>query len=247
MRTKHDQFFRALRPKPGIAALRRIGPNCSIRLGTGRTARPKKGPGLDGSDGAVRKNARRAWFAALFATVVTAVTPGAIGQSFPPSSAADISGGLLSRKFVVSLRLVGQFFPEIVQTESTGRNSTAVGKPEATRAAIYSNADGTKLVTVTVDSYATVDGAAAAYREAVAKSEAVPGFGPISIRLNVGQQSFAGTVTMGGETHVGLGALDRQLIVGVTLAGFDATLDDLINLVTLARAEDAAANSAAGR
>jgi hypothetical protein len=112
---------------------------------------------------------------------------------------------------------------------------------------IYSNADGTKLVTVTVDSYATVDGAAAAYREAVAKSEAVPGFGPISIRLNVGRQSFAGTVTMGGETHVGLGALDRQLIVGVTLAGFDATLDDLINLVALARAEDAAANSAAGR
>jgi hypothetical protein len=52
---------------------------------------------------------------------------------------------------------------------------------------------------------------------------------------------------MGGETHVGLGALDRHLIVGVTLAGFDATLDDLINLVTLARAEDAAANSASGR
>ena len=201
---------------------------------------------MDGSDIAVGKKARRVLLAALFATVVTAVTPGAIGQSFPPSSAADISGGLLPRRFIVSLRLVGQFFPEIVQTESTGRNSTAVGKPEA-RAAIYSNADGTKLVTVTVDSYATVDGAAAAYREAVAKSEAVPGFGPISIRLNVGQQSFAGTVTMGGETHVGLGALDRQLIVGVTLAGFDATLDDLINLVALARAEDAAANSAAGR
>jgi hypothetical protein len=33
----------------------------------------------------------------------------------------------------------------------------------------------------------------------------------------------------------------------VTLAGFDATPDDLINLVALARAEDAAANSAAGR
>jgi hypothetical protein len=70
---------------------------------------------------------------------------------------------------------------------------------------------------------------------------------PISIRLNVGQQSFAGTVTMGGETHVGLGALDGRLIVGATLAGFDATPDNLINLVALARAQDAAANAAAGR
>jgi hypothetical protein len=202
---------------------------------------------MDGSEGAVGKKVRRALLAALLAAVVTAVTPAAIGQSFPSSSAAEISGDLLPRKFVVSLRLVGQFFPEIVQTASTGRDSTAVGNPEATRAVIYSNADGTKLVTVTVDRYATVDGAAAAYREALAKSEAVPGFGPISIRLNVGQQSFAGTVTMGGETHVGLGALDRRLIVGVTLAGFDATLDDLINLVVLARAEDAAVNAAAGR
>lgn len=106
-------------------------------------------------------------------------------------------------------------------------NATAVGNPEDTRAAIYANADSTKLVTVTVDRYATVGDAAAAYREALDKSEAVPGFGPISIRLNVGQQSFAGTVTMGGETHVGLGALDSRLIVGATLAGFDATPDAL--------------------
>lgn len=116
---------------------------------------------MDGSDGAVGKKARRSLLAALLATVVTAVTPAAIGQSFPSNSAADISGGLLPRKFVVALRLVGQFFPEIVQTESTGRDSTAVGDPEATRAAIYSNADGSKLVTVTVDRYATVEGAAA--------------------------------------------------------------------------------------
>jgi hypothetical protein len=191
---------------------------------------------------AVGEKARRA----LFAAVVAAVSPPAIGQSFPSSNAADVPGGLLPRKFVVSLRLVSQFFPEIVRTLSNGRDETAVGNPEATRAAIYANADGTKLVTVTVDRYATVEEAAAAYREALEKSEKVPGFGPISLRLNVGQQSFAGTVTMSGETHVGLGALDGRLIVGATLAGFDATPDNLINLVGLARAEDAAAN-AAGR
>ena len=52
---------------------------------------------------------------------------------------------------------------------------------------------------------------------------------------------------MRGETHVGLGALDGRMIVGATLAGFDATPEALINLVALARAEDAVANSAAGR
>jgi hypothetical protein len=202
---------------------------------------------MDGSDCAVGNKARRVLFATLFATAITAAPPAAIGQSFPSSGTADVSGGLLPREFVVSRRLVGQFFPEIVQTASMGRNGTAVGNPEATRAAIYSNADGTKLVTVTVDRYATVEDAAAAYREARDKSEAVLGFGPISLRLNVGKQSFAGTVTKGGETHVGLGALDGRMIVGVTLAGFDATPEALINLVALARAEDAAVNSAAGR
>jgi hypothetical protein len=196
---------------------------------------------------AVGKKARRALLAALFATVVAAVSPPAIGQSFPSSNAADVPGGLLARKFVVSLRLVGQFFPEIIRTASTGRDTTAVGNPEATRAVIYANADGTKLVTVTVDRYATVDDAEAAYREALDRSEKVPGFGPISLRLNVGQQSFAGTVTMGGETHVGLGALDGRRIFGATLAGFDATPDTLINLVALARAQDAAATSAGAR
>jgi hypothetical protein len=207
-------------------------------------ARLQEGRRLTGF--AVGKKARRALLAALFATVVAAVSP-AIGQSFPSSDAADVTGGLLPRKFVVSLRLVGQFFPEIIRTSSTGRDRTAVGNPEATRAVIYANADGTKLVTVTVDRYATVDDAAAAYREALDRSEKVPGFGPISLRLNVGQQSFAGTVTMGDETHVGLGALDGRRIFGATLAGFDATPDNLINLVSLARAQDAAATSAGAR
>ena len=53
-------------------------------------------------------------------------------------------------------------------------------------------------------------------------------------------------MTVGAETHVGLGALDNELIVGATLAGCDATPDNIVKLVALARMEDAAAKMALG-
>ncbi len=73
--------------------------------------------------------------------------------------------------------------------------------------------------------------------------QSVPGFKPVPVP-NLGQQAFAGTVTMGAETHVGLGALDDTLIVGATLAGYDATPGNTAKLVALARTEDAAAKMA---
>lgn len=170
------------------------------------------------------------------------------GQSSPSRSATDeTSGRLLPRNFVVTLRLVSQLFPEIVQQSSTGRDLTAVGNPEATRAVFFTNGDGSKLVTVTVDRYRTSNEASDAYREALDRSRRAPGFKPISLLLNVGQEAFAGTANVGDEVHVGLGALDGTLIVGATLAGFQATLDNFINLVALACAEDAAANAANSR
>ncbi len=54
-------------------------------------------------------------------------------------------------------------------------------------------------------------------------------------------------MTQGGETHVGLGALDGNFVFGATLAGFDATPDNVANLVGLARAQNAAFDAAAGR
>jgi len=51
---------------------------------------------------------------------------------------------------------------------------------------------------------------------------------------------------MGAETHVGLGALVGKLIVGVTLAGYDATPDNVAKLVAVARKEEAAARAALG-
>ena len=190
---------------------------------------------------------RRAMLTALLVVLVAFAPPAAGEQSRTGSAASNVTGGLLPLNFVVTLRLVNQFLPEIVQLASTGKNSTAVGNPQATRAVIYANDDKIKLVTITVDRYGSASDAAAAYQEALAKSKAAPGFGPISIQLNVGEQAFAGTSSQGDETHLGLGALDGELIVGATLASFDATPDNLINLIGLARAEDAAANAAADR
>lgn len=61
----------------------------------------------------------------------------------------------------------------------------------------------------------------------------------------MGRQSFAGSVTQGSETHVGLGALQDNFVFGATLAGFDATADNVAALVGLARAQNAAIDAAA--
>ena len=97
-------------------------------------------------------------------------------------------------------------------------------------------------MTISVDQYESSTEASSAYEQAIEKSK-IPGFTPVSVP-NLGQKAFAGTVTMGAETHVGLGALVGKLIVGVTLAGYDATPDNVAKLVALAHKEDAAARAA---
>ncbi len=159
------------------------------------------------------------------------------------SSAAGATSSLLPRNFVILVNLVNQYFDAITQQESTGEDSIAQGNPVATRAVFFINDAGTLLVTITADRYRNTSDAASAYQTALQKSEAVPGFTPISIPP-VGQQSFAGSVTQGTETHVGLGALDGKFVFGATLAGFDATSDNVANLVGLARAQNAAIDAA---
>jgi hypothetical protein len=105
---------------------------------------------------------------------------------------------------------------------------------------IYETGDGSKKVTITVDRYRSASEASSAYEQAVQKSQSVPGFRPVPVPT-LGQQTFAGTVTMGAETHIGLGALDHKLIVGATLAGYDATPDNTTKLVAVARMQRAAA------
>jgi hypothetical protein len=154
-------------------------------------------------------------------------------------------GITLARKVVIPLSVVNRFFPEITREASTGRNSNAIGNPKATRIVIYTTGDGSKKVTISVDQYGSSKDAASAYQLAVEKSQSVPGFKPVAVP-NLGQQTFAGTVTMGSETHVGLGVLNDTLIVGVTLAGYDATADNIANLVAMARTEIAVAKMALG-
>ncbi len=181
---------------------------------------------------------------AVLSIAAVALCLSACGASSSKST-ASASDSVLPRNFVVPLSVVAEYFPEVIQEASTGGNSTAVGNPKATRSVIYVNGDGSMKVTISADLYRSSSDAASAYKQAYQQSIEVPGFEPISIP-KVGQQAFAGTVTMGGETHIGLGALDGALIVGVTLAGYDATPDNIANLVGLARAEDAVAQVALG-
>ncbi len=159
------------------------------------------------------------------------------------AAATSASGSLLSREVVVPLSVVNRFFPEITREATTGQNLTAVGNAKATRSVIYANSDSSKNVTITVDQYASSSDASSAYQEAVQKSKTVPGFKPIPAE-NLGQNAFIGTVTQGGETHIGLGALDGTVIVGATLAGFDATPDIIDKLISMTREEEGLAKTA---
>jgi len=171
---------------------------------------------------------------ALLIALVGALSLAAYGQSSPSSGTTSTSDSVLPRSFVVPLSAVDEFFPQVTQEASTGQNLTAVGNPKATRSVIYANAETSKKVTITVDQYESSTDALSAYQQAVEKSK-IPGFKPVSLP-NVGQEAFAGTVTMGAETHVGLGAM----------VGYDATPDNVAKLVAVARKEEAAARAALG-
>jgi hypothetical protein len=162
-----------------------------------------------------------------------------------PTSMPTTVPRFLPRKVVVSLNLVERYFPRITVVVRSGDDQTATGHPLATRSVTFTNAAGTKKVTISVDRFAGSIEASSAYREAVTKSEAVAGFKPLPVP-NVARKTFAGTVTQGTETHVGIGVLTGTLTVGMTLAGFNAGSANVANLVSLARAEVATAQANAG-
>ena len=186
---------------------------------------------------------RVGWLMALSIAAVEALSLAAYGQSSPDSGRTSSSDSLLPRNAVVPKTVVNRFFPEVSQEASTGQNLTAVGEPKASRSVIYVNSDSSKKVTITVDQYVSSSEASSAYQEAVQKSKTVPGFKPIPAE-NLGQNAFIGTVTQGGETHIGLGALDGTVIVGATLAGFDATPDIIDKLISMTREEEGVAKTA---
>ena len=152
----------------------------------------------------MRTGPRLTKFAAVFIAVIESLSLTADGQSSPSpaNGSAKASYSMLPREVVVPISTVNRFFPEVMREASSGRNLTAVANAKATRSVIYANSDSSKKVTITVDEYPTASDASSAYEEAVAKSKTVPGFKPISAE-NLGQNAFVGTVTQGGETHIG--------------------------------------------
>jgi hypothetical protein len=186
-------------------------------------------------------------FAAVFIVVIGALSPVTDGQSpSPANSSMEASDSALPREVVVPISVVNRFFPEVTSEAITGRNFTAVANAKATRSVIYTNSDGSKKVTITVDEYARASDASSAYQEAVAKSKTVPGFKPVPAE-NLGQNAFVGTVTQGGETHIGLGALHDTLIVAATLAGYDLTPENTAKLISLTHEEERVAKVAMDR
>jgi hypothetical protein len=186
-------------------------------------------------------------FAAVFTAVIESLLLNANGQSPSPADGfGKRSDSVLPRKVVVPISTVNRFFPEVTREASTGRNLTAVSNAKATRSVIYANSDSSKKVTITLDEYPTASDASSAYQEAVAKSKTVPGFKPVPAE-NLGQDAFVGTVTQGGETHIGLGALHGTLIVGATLSGYDPTPENTAKLISLTREEERAVKAAMGQ
>jgi hypothetical protein len=195
----------------------------------------------------MRVRLRIAWVTSWFVAAIGTFSLPAYGQPASPAGGTpNASESVLVRDTIVPLTVVNRFFPEVIQEASKGQNPTAVGRTTATRSVIYTNSDGSKKVTISVDQYASLNDASLAYQEAVQKSKTVPGFKPVSAP-GLGDNAFIGTVTQGKETHIGLGALRGTLIVGATLAGYDPTDGNIARLLSLTREEEAAARAALDR
>jgi hypothetical protein len=167
---------------------------------------------------------RRAWAAAL---------PAAAIALFSLAARGDDSVPLLSRDTVVPLSAVTQYFPDVTVEAGTGPNETSVGTPIAAISVVFTSADGTMKVTLSIDQYASADDAAAAYQTAVDGSVTAPGF-KLAATPDLGEEAFAGSSQVGVEMHFGLGARDGRLIVSATHAGdIPVTPDNSNNLAIL--------------
>ena len=80
----------------------------------------------------------------------------------------------------------------------------------------------------------------------MAKTNTVPAFKAVPAE-NLGRNSFVGTVTQGGETHIGVGARLGTLIVGATLAGYDPTPENTARLISLTGEEERATKAVVDR
>jgi membrane protease YdiL (CAAX protease family) len=180
-------------------------------------------------------------FAALSMAAVMACALASCGCCSPASKAPSMSshGFLLPRDLIIPLRTVKEVLPEISRETATGQDETAVGNPTATRSVTYATADGSQRVVISVDRYPSPQDASTAYQQAFEASQEVPGAKGETVS-DLGQRAFIGVATQGNETHVGGGGLYGDLIVTVTLQGYDGTKENRAKVAAIIRKQAAA-------
>jgi hypothetical protein len=144
---------------------------------------------------------------------------------------------LLPQTVMLPLKAVKEAFPDVTRQLSTGPDSGALDQPKLTRAVVYASHDGAKQVTLSVDQYEYESQAVLAYQQAEQKSQLAE-FESIAIS-NIGQQVFAGAIKRGSETQIVITTLNGTLLVGVRLAGYEDTTDNISKLAELARLQEA--------
>lgn len=153
------------------------------------------------------------------------------------------SGITLARNAVLTLGEVKQVLPEMSQETASGEDETALGTPRGSRGVTYATDDGSRRVVISVAQYQSAQDASSTYGVAVQASLAAPG-GSGGALANLGEQAFIGASAQGDESHVGAGALYGELIVNVTLQGYDGTPENRATVTELIRMEAAAATRA---
>jgi hypothetical protein len=205
-------------------------------------ATPPATPGVPGArpeTGAARPPLGQ--LAAPSMAVVMACALATCGCGSPTSKApgTPLHGSVLPRDLIIPLSTVKEVLPEMSRETATGQDETAVGNPTGTRSVTYATADGSKRVVISVDQYPGPQDASPAYQQAFQASQEVPGAkgDPVS---DLGQRAFLGVATQGNETHVGGGALYDDLIVTVTLQGYDGTQENRAKVIAIIRKQAAA-------
>ena len=184
--------------------------------------------------------------AVLSIAAVVALSRAACGNGNDNAeSTGETSSGsrLLPRNVVLTLSEVEEVLPEMSQETATGEDETALGNPTSTRSVTYATDDGSQRVVVSVAQYQSSDDASSAFQEAVQGSLEAPG-GEGETVSDLGEKAFIGTSAQGNETHVGGGALYGDLIVTVTLQGYDGTNKNKARVTDLIRMQAAAAKRA---
>jgi hypothetical protein len=178
------------------------------------------------------------------AAVVTLSLPacGNGSDNAEPTSETS-SGSTLPRNVILTLSEVREVLPEMTQETATGEDESALGNPTGTRSVTYATDDSSQRVVISVARYQSSDDASSAFQEAVQGSLEAPG-GEGETVSDLGEKAFIGTSARGGETHVGGGALYGELIVIVTLQGYDGTNKNKAKVTELIRMQAAAAKRA---